>query len=108
MILLHHPEVELSRDLLATAPSDVVCIDWTQPHTYDGLPPSAFPTVIVDVPAYGADVPLFGEDGVFLGMARTTIPAHQEALRLPVSWDAVQSFVASVEDRARLNPPVSA
>ncbi len=110
MILLHHPEVELSRELLATLPAGCGCVDWTsvaQRAEYAALggpSPSAFPTVIADVPAYAEDRPLFGEQGEFLGMARVNVPANQEALRLPASWDAVASFVASVENRALLLP----
>jgi hypothetical protein len=109
MILLHHPEVELSRNMLATLPQGCACVDWTDPaqvSAYGGPAPSAFPTVVVDVPAYAEDRPLFGADGEFLGLAAVTVPAHQEALRLPASWDAVASFVDSVQDRARLRPAV--
>ncbi|OGR34711.1 MAG: hypothetical protein A2051_04505 [Desulfovibrionales bacterium GWA2_65_9] len=118
MILLHHPEVELSRELLATLPEGCGCVDWTsavQREEYaalaasgNGPPPSAFPSVIVDVPAYAEDRPLFGAQGEFLGMALVTVPAHQEALRLPASWDAVASFNASVAERTRLRPAVPA
>lgn len=112
MILLHHPEVELSRALLAAMPTGCTVVDWTaeaQRADYlaaTGLPPSAFPSVIVDVPAYAEDRPLFGENGEFLGMALFTVPAHQEALRLPASWEAVASFAGCVDDRARLRPAV--
>ena len=41
-------------------------------------------------------------------MEPVTVPAHWEALRLPVSWDAVASFKVSVEERARLKWPVEA
>lgn len=106
MILLHHPEVELSRNLLAALPDDATSIDCKQglPCGYNGPQPSAFPSVVVGVPAYSMDTLLSGEDGAFLGMARTIVPAHQEALRLPVSWAAVQSFVDWVEARALANP----
>lgn len=111
MILLHHPEVELSRALLATMPEHCDLVDWTSgmarayyADEVRGPEPSAFPSVIVDVPAYAEDRPLFGEGGEFLGMARVNVPARQEALRMPASWDAVQSYVAVVEDRARLQP----
>jgi len=116
MILLHHPEVELSRALLSALPETCGCVDWTSDAQREaylaqavalGSPsPSAFPTVVVDVPAYAEDRPLFGEGGEFLGMATVTVPEHQEALRLPASWDAVASFLASVADRARLRPAV--
>ncbi|MBU1230601.1 MAG: hypothetical protein KKA55_04770 [Proteobacteria bacterium] len=110
MILLHHPEVELSRVLLATLPEGCAVVDWTseaqraEHAAQDGLAPSAFPTVIVDVPAYAEDRPRFGQDGEFLGMAPLTVPAHQEALRMPASWEAVASFLASAAERARLSP----
>ncbi|MDO9633125.1 MAG: hypothetical protein Q7I92_14595 [Humidesulfovibrio sp.] len=112
MILLHHPEVELSRALLATLPEGCGCVDWTsdaQREEYvalGGLSPSAFPTVIADVPAYADDRPHFGTEGEFLGMVVVTVPAHLEALRLPASWDAVASFSASVAARALLRPAV--
>ena len=112
MILLHHPEVELSRTLLATLRADCACVDWTsaaQRGEYTatgGVSPSAFPSVVVDVPAYAEDRPCFGPEGEFLGMEPETVPAHQELLRLPASWEAVASFLASVAERARLRPPV--
>jgi len=112
MILLHHPEVELSRNLLALLPDTCGCVDWTndvQREEYTisgGLSPSAFPSVVVDVPAYAEDRAQFGPDGEFLGMVVVTAPAHRETLRLPVSWDAVASFTASVAERALLRPAV--
>ncbi|MBU1040717.1 MAG: hypothetical protein KKF77_06440 [Proteobacteria bacterium] len=112
MILLHHPEVELSRALLAELPSDCGCVDWTseiQRGEYvalDGPSPSAFPSVLVDVPAYAEDRALIGEGGEFLGMEPVTVPAHQEVLRMPANWDAVASFMASMEERAQLRPAV--
>lgn len=114
MILLHHPEAQLSRDLLLALPENCGCVDWTsdiQREAYLaqavalGSPsPSAFPSVVVHVPAYAEDRPLFGAGGEFLGMVAVTVPAHLEALRLPASWDAVASFTASVADRALLRP----
>ncbi len=110
MILVHHPEVELSRALLAALPQGCAVVDWTdeaQRTAYmatPGLTPSAFPSVVVDVPAYAEDRPMIGADGEFLGMAAVTAPAHPEALRLPASWEAVDSFQACVDDRARLRP----
>lgn len=111
MILLHHPEVELSRDLLAALPEGCGCVDWTseaQREEYAsqcGIDPSAFPSIIVDVPAYAHDVPLLGADGEFLGMGRATMPATQEALRMPASWAAVDGYVDFVNQRAAENPP---
>ena len=60
--------------------------------------------MVVDVPAYSDDRPLIGEGGEFLGMVAVTVPAHPELLRLPASWEAVASFQACVDDRARLRP----
>lgn len=114
MILLHHPEAQLSRDLFSALPENCGCVDWTSDAQREaylaqaaalGSPsPSAFPTVVLDVPAYAEDRPLFGEGGEFLGMAAVTVPAHLEGLRLPASWGAVASFVSSVADRALLRP----
>jgi hypothetical protein len=99
MILLHHPEVELSRLLLAALPEGCDVIEGP-----GGYAVSAFPSVVVDVPAYAEDRPVFGANGEFLGMEPETVPAHQELLRLPASWEAVASFMASAEERARLRP----
>lgn len=99
MILLHHPESELSRSLLATIPEGAFSIEGD-----GGYAVSAYPSVVVDVPAYAEDQPQLGPDGEFLGMARVTVPAHEEPLRLPASWEAVDSFMASVAERARLQP----
>lgn len=101
MILLHHPEVELSRTLLATLPEGVEVIEGPGDFAV-----SAFPSVVVDVPAYSEDRPQFGADGEFLGMEAAAVPEHQELLRMPASWDAVASFVASAEERAQLRPAV--
>ena len=106
MILLHHPEVELSRNLLALLPDTCGCVDWTNDvqreeySTLGGLSPSALPSVVVDVPAYAEDRAQFGQDGEFLGMARVIVEAHEEVLRMPGSWQAVESFVAFAEARA--------
>ena len=99
MILLHYPESELSRAMLATKPEGCAVIEGPGDYAV-----SAFPSVVVAVPAYTEDRPQFGPDGEFLGMAAVTVPAHEELLRMPGSWEAVASFVASAEDRARLRP----
>lgn len=101
MILIDDGNTELGRSLRETMPAGVELR--TEPGEYSI---SAFPTVIVDVPAYGEDRPLFGEQGEFLGMSAVTVPAHQESLRMPASWEAVASFAASVEERALLRPAV--
>ena len=106
MILLHHTEVELSRALLAALPAGVATLDCSAgiPGDYTGPQPSAYPSVVVDVPAYMTDAPDLDADGGLLGMTRLEVPAHQEALRMPVSWAAVEEYVAYVTARAAANP----
>lgn len=106
MILLHHQESELSRTLLANMPAGTVVVDCSQgiPSYYTGPDPSAFPSVVVDVPAYAADVPALDADGGLIGMTKQTVPAHQEALRMPASWAAVEEYVAFVAARAAASP----
>jgi len=106
MILLHHPESELSRALLAALPEGATPLDCSQglPADYTGPQPSAFPSVVVDVPAYMADVPSLDADGGLLGMTKQTVPAHQEALRMPATWAAVDEYNAFCTARAAQNP----
>lgn len=92
MKLFHHPEVELSRKLLDTLPSSVEVIDCslTQP-TY---PVSAYPSVVVDIPANEFQAPMYGPDGELLGVQWTAYDDHEEVIRMPVSWEAVAEYVA--------------
>jgi len=53
----------------------------------------------VDVPAYAQDVQALDADGGLLGMTTQTVAAHQEALRMPASWAAVDAYVAFVTRR---------
>jgi hypothetical protein len=99
MILLHNNEAELSRALLASLPAGVEVIEGD-----GGYPVSAYPSVVVDVPAYAEDRPGFGPEGEFLGMVRVLMPAHRETLRLPASWAAVDEFAAYAAARAAQNP----
>ena len=99
MKLLHHEEVELSRALLASLPEGVEVVDCTQTPPAD-YPVSAYPTVVVDVPAYVASQQSLGADGEFLGVVDVEVPAHDELVRCPASWEAMQSFVAYVESRS--------
>lgn len=107
MILLHHPESALSRELLATRPETVQVVDWSDPEAaagYCGPPPSAFPCVVVEAPAYTASVPVLDATGAFLGMERRLTPAQKEALRLPASWAAVDAYLAFLAERALRQP----
>ena len=89
MKLLHNNEVELSRALVANLPEGVEVIEGD-----GGYPVSAYPSVVVDVPAYSEERPSFGPEGEFLGMARVEVPAHEVVLRSPESWEAVEQIVA--------------
>ena len=102
MLLLHHQESELSRALLATLPEGATSLDCTGgiPASYAGPTPSAYPSVVVDVPAYALDVQALDADGGLTGMTTQTVAAHAEALRMPASWDAVAEYVAYVTERA--------
>ena len=106
MLLLHHQESELSRALLAALPSGSTSIDCTCgiPADYTGPQPSAYPSVVVDVPAYSETLPAYDADGGLTGMTKQTVPAHVEALRMPASWDAVSQYVAFVAARAAQSP----
>lgn len=106
MILLHHDQSELSRALLAALPEGAAFLDCTGglPDGYGGPQPSAFPSVVVDVPAYSETVPSLDEDGGLLGMATHNVAARQEALRMPASWAAVAEYNAYAAARAAENP----
>ena len=98
MILLHHTEVELSRTLLGSLPADASIVDCTNgvPDSYTGPQPSAFPSVVFTVPAKTTKVPQYGPDGGLLGVSDVTIPEHQDIIRLPSSWDAVNAYISLV------------
>lgn len=98
MKLLHHPEVELSRSLLASAPEGVEVIEGD-----GGYPVSAYPSVVVDIPADEFQAPMYGPDGELLGVQWTAYDDHEEVIRMPVSWDAVAEYVA-----LKTPPPPSA
>lgn len=100
MKLLHNNEVELSRALLAELPEGVEVIEGD-----GGYAVSAYPSVVVDVPAYSEDKPLFGTEGEFLGMGPGNVPPREEVLRMPASWEAVASYIAFAQARAQDNPP---
>ena len=101
MILLHHPEVELSRALLAALPQGAQVIEGAGGHAI-----SAYPSVVVEVPAYAETRPAYNEAGELIGMADCTVPGHAEVLRLPASWQAVDSYLAFALARAAASPPL--
>lgn len=107
MLLLHHKESELSRNLLAAIPSGVTVVDCTNgiPTDYTGpMGVSAFPSVVVDVPAYSQTAEAYDTEGEFLGMRTQTVLAGQRVLRMPVNWDAVAQYNAYTAARAAKNP----
>lgn len=89
MILLHDVNSELSRNLLATLPVGVTVIEGA-----GGYPISAYPSVVVDIPAQEVQAPAYSPNGELLGVQLTTIPAHEEVLRMPVSWQSVDEYLA--------------
>ena len=89
MKLLHNNEVELSRNLLASLPVGVEVIEGD-----GGYAVSAYPSVVINVPTYTEQRTYFDEQGDMAGVAPVTIPAHEEVLRSPASWDAVAQIVA--------------
>lgn len=97
MILLHHKESELSRNLLAALPAGVTIVDCTNgiPTDYTGpMGVSAFPSVVVSIPANEFQAPMYGPDGELLGVQWTAYDEYEEVLRMPVSWEAVAEYVA--------------
>jgi len=99
MILIDDGNTELGRALRASLPDGATVQDEPGAYTL-----SAYPSVVVDVPAYMQDERVLDADGGLLGMTRTEVPAHQEVLRLPASWDAVAEYMAFVTARAAANP----
>lgn len=89
MKLLHHPEVELSRALLASAPEGVEVIEGD-----GGYYVSAYPSVVVTIPADEYQTPVYGPDGELLGVQWTAYDDHEEVIRMPISWEAVAEYVA--------------
>lgn len=89
MKLLHNKEVELSRNLLAALPEGVEVIEGD-----DGYAVSAYPSVVVTIPANEFQAPMYGPDGELLGVQWTAYDEYEEVLRMPVSWEAVAEYVA--------------
>lgn len=100
MILLHSENIELSRSLRDSLPEGVEVVDCTQAPP-EGVPISAYPTVAVDVPSYIQKVQNIDPDtGEMMGIIDQTVPQHQEYLRMPASWQAVDEFVAFAAARS--------
>lgn len=89
MKLLHDVNSELSRTLLATLPAGATVIEGA-----GGYPVSAYPSVVVDIPVQEVEAPAYGPNGELLGVQLTTIPAHEEVLRMPMSWQSVDEYLA--------------
>lgn len=107
MYLLH----EFDDDpLLSTLPAGCLAINVRTGEIPEGvlyppLVPGNLPLVIVDAPAYSANIPQY-DGGAFVGMDLVNVPAGQEAILRPASWAAVESYLAYVQARAAANPPV--
>lgn len=89
MKLLHSEHSELSRILAASAP------DGTEIISGDGgYPVSAYPSVVVTWDASEYQIPMYGSDGELLGVAWTSNDEYDEVIRMPISWEAVDQYVA--------------
>lgn len=95
MKLLHNNEVELSRELLAALPEGVEVVEGD-----GGYPVSAYPSVVISVPAYIEKRPAYDSDGNLAGMVDVSVESHEEVLRSPASWEAVASIVSYYEAMA--------
>ena len=95
MKLLHYEQSELSRQLKGLVPAGVEVIDCGVsgiPLEYSNMV-SAFPSVVVEIPADEYQIPMYGPDGELLGVAWTGHDAYEEVIRMPVSWEAVSQYV---------------
>ena len=88
MKLLHNQEVELSRNLLADAPVDVEIIEGD-----GGYAVSAYPSVVVVLPAEEVYVPVYDSDGGLTGVELTAIDEREVVIRMPASWEAVHDYI---------------
>jgi len=88
MKLLHHPESELSRNLMTTAPIGVEVIEGHGEYTV-----SAYPSVVVTRDSREVYEPRYDDSGGLLGMELTAYPEYEEIIRMPASWEAVYDYV---------------
>lgn len=95
MILYHNQEVELSRNLFASKPEGVLVVDCSTGAP--DIPISAYPTVVVNLPAYNGPGQMFDAEGQFVGFGDVLIPKSTISLRCPTSWEAVQSLIDYAE-----------
>lgn len=91
MKLLHHPESELSRKLLETIPAGVEVVDGALASP--DYPVSAYPSVVVVLPAKEVYLPVYDTDGGLLGVELTAIDEREVILRMPTSWEAVHDYI---------------
>lgn len=87
MIILHNSQDAASRVFVEVYGAEHTVIDWYVDHSgYTGPSPSAFPSVVVDVPAYILPAITFSDGSV---APQRLVPAKQELVRAPVTWDDV-------------------
>lgn len=113
MIILHNPLDALSRDFITQHGDGNTVIDWQDEAArgvflaeHPDLSPSAFPSVLIDVPAYSQDETQINALGQITGYERQDIEAHEELLRMPADWSVVEAYQAILARRAEDNPPV--
>lgn len=95
MKLLHNKESELSRTLLATLPEGVEVIEGD-----GGYPVSAYPSVVIDVPACIEKRPAYDSEGNLAGVEAVSVDGHEEVLRSPASWEAVAQVMGLYQAKA--------
>ncbi len=115
MIILHNPLDALSRDFVAQHGDGNTVIDWQDETAREAflaghpdLSPSAFPSVLVEVPAYSLDAMQTNALGQITGYERINVEAHEELLRMPADWSVVEAFQAILAKCVEDNPPAEA
>lgn len=101
MKLLHNKESELSRILLESAPEGLEIIEGS-----GGYPVSAYPSVVVTLPACKFEAPAYGPDGELLGIKWVTSEEFEDVIRMPVSWGAVAEYVEFKSRQQIISTPV--
>lgn len=114
MYILHNSEDEASRAFIAALPEGHTVIDWyadaqaraEYEAAHPVWPPSAFPSVLISVPAYSFAKAVLDDAGRITGFTRENAPAAFQLLRMPADWSVVEAYQAIVDKRAEDNPPV--
>jgi hypothetical protein len=113
MIILHNKHSKQSREFIEANADGNTVVDWYNDEeriAYQKLghpDPSAFPTVIVDEPAYMTDPATIPADdpnnstGAEIDVPSFKVAATTKALRAPNSWDDVLTYKSAIEKRTK-------